>query len=97
MKITKEEARARVVGSFPVARCKHCGKLITDAEMMELFPELGGCFSDFFGKRPEYCDCISIIDIPAKFCNQLPSLEDNIIRDEYGNEVGHFQFPNYDC
>ena len=59
MKMTRDEARARVVGSFPVARCKHCGKLITDEEMQELFPELGGCFSDNWRGKSEYCDCRS--------------------------------------
>lgn len=93
MTMTKEEARARVIGSFPTAKCKHCGKLITDAEMMELFPELGGCFSDSWGERPEYCDCRSRIVLPAEFCNGASDTEDSAICDEAGNEVGHFQFP----
>ena len=73
MEMSKEEARARVVGTFPVAKCKHCGKLITDEEMQELFPELGGCFSDCWSGKSEYCNCRSVqIDIPTEFCNELP-------------------------
>lgn len=94
--MTKDEARARVVGTFPIAKCKNCGKRITDAEMQELFPELGGCFSDCWGGKTEYCDCRSIIDLPAEFCNKIPGVEDNTIYDEQGNEVGHFQFPASD-
>lgn len=53
--------RDRVVGEFPVARCKCCGKLISDEEMQELFPELGGCLSDSWGGDPEYCNCFEAV------------------------------------